>query len=419
MEALEKHYPGENCFKLQQLIEESLHRFKLNRNHSEISLHLIDDLVSPLSIKGNREKLQNVLNLLFVNAVSLGKASKIIISLKQLLKTQNEVLLEFSVEDNGTKYSKDADEPNCIYRRNLAEIRTSIEEFGGKTEISCLEGVGTTIKFLVKFFWEEDGDEVEKLSLKKLINKKILVAEDNEINQKIIAHLLRRENIETDIANDGKEAIELFEKKTYDLLLLDLQMPNMDGFQTAKYIRKILGSDIPIVAMTAGAYPNEQVRCFEIGINQYLSKPFAPADLFQQLNYFLLNEHNITCPKKSAKIATKNVYSITSLKETNEEWQIIEILEMFVNQTPDLLTEIKSAAETENIDAVIRKTAKLKGSLGSLQMHNMMKAADEIEVGVRMADTQKIAFSIENLYKEYDVVAPLLQKDLNKMKIKV
>jgi CheY-like chemotaxis protein len=244
-----------------------------------------------------------------------------------------------------------------------------------------------------------------------------LVAEDNEINQKIISHLLKKENINVDIANDGKEAVEFFEKKTYDLLLLDLQMPHMDGFQTAKYIRKILGSCVPIIAMTAGAYANEQTRCFEIGINQYLSKPFTPEDLFLRLKYLLLNEHDLKKPKTSA-IANKSLYGLNSLRQTNEEEQVIEILEMFIENTPQLLKEIKQSIARDDIDNVIKKTAKLKGSLGSLQMQSMMKIIDEMEIAVRMEDIPAIPSIMEKLHKEYDAIVPLLRKELNAMKIK-
>ena len=418
MEELRNFYPGTSSFKLQQLIEESLYESKLNNDYKEVSLHVIDDLISPLLIKGDGKKLREVLDLLLLNAVNLVKATKIIISLKQLLKTEDEVLLEFTVEDNGLKNMLDPDSTISAHTQHLIHIQNLIGEFGGKTEISTLEGVGTTIKFLVKFNWEALPDEVSTGSHNKLSGKKILVAEDNEINQKIISHLLRREKIEVDVANDGKEAVEFFEKKTYDLLLLDLQMPYMDGFQTAKYIRKIIGSDIPIIAMTAGAYANEQTRCFEIGINQYLSKPFTPEDLFLRLKYLLLNEHHLK-HQKLRPIADKNLYSLTSLRQSNEEEQIIEILEMFINKTPALLKDIKEAIEEKNIDAVIKRTAKLKGSLGSLQMQSMMKIINEMEISVRMEETYAISASIDKLSKEYNIVAPLLRKELSEMKIKV
>ena len=100
MEELKEYYQGRSSFKLQQLIEECLYKVKLNEHYKDVSLHLIDDLVSPLFIKGNSERLKEVLDLLLFNAANLAKASKIVISLKQLLKTQNEILLEFTVEDN-------------------------------------------------------------------------------------------------------------------------------------------------------------------------------------------------------------------------------------------------------------------------------------------------------------------------------
>ena len=418
MEELKKFYPGTSSFKLQQLIEESLYELKLSKDYKEVSLHVIDDLISPLLIKGDRKKLKEVLDLLLLNAVTIAKATKIIISLKQLLKTETEVLLEFIIEDNGLKNMIDPDSTVVAYKQQLEGIQILIGEFGGKTEISMLEGVGTTIKFLVKFFWEALPDEATTGSNNKLSGKKILVAEDNEINQKIISHLLRRESIEVDIANDGKEAVEFFEKKEYDLLLLDLQMPHMDGFQTAKYIRKIIGSEIPIIAMTAGAYANEQTRCFEIGINQYLSKPFTPEDLFLRLKYLLLNEHHLKRPKLRP-VADKNLYSLTSLRQSNEEEEIIEILEMFINKTPVLLKEIKEAIDEEDIDAVIKRTAKLKGSLGSLQMHSMMKIINEMEIAVRMEEMHTIPAIINRLHEEYDIIAPLLRKELSEMKIKV
>jgi CheY-like chemotaxis protein len=418
MEELKEYYQGRSSFKLQQLIEECLHKVKLNEHYKDVSLHLIDDLVSPLFIKGNSERLKEVLDLLLFNAANLAKASKIVIFLKQLLKTHNEILLEFTVEDNAFRNITEPCEFAFDYKRNLVITRNLIEAFGGKTEISTLEGVGTSIKFLVKFFWQEPPAQSDNDSHNKLTGKKILVAEDNEINQKIIAHLLKKENIETDIANDGKEAIELFEKKDYDLLLVDLQMPHMDGFQTAKYIRKILGSNIPIVAMTAGAYANEQTRCFEIGINQYLSKPFSAEDLFQRLKYLLLNEHQLKQHKISAPVSKRDIYNLTALKQSNDEDGVIEILEMFITKTAGLIKEIKQAIEQKDHDIMIKKTAKLKGSLGSLQAHSMMKIVEEMELFIRMEDVHKIQMAVEKLQKEYDVVASLLAKELGKMKVR-
>lgn len=404
--------PSKTSFTLQALIEESLHQFKQKKKYKDIVLHLIDDLISPLEVRGEREKFKKILNLLFANAVDHVGASKIIVSLKQLLKTEHEVLLEFTVEDNGFTSAIEHKDEISLYKQGLEKILQLIEDFGGKTEVSSLDGIGNTVKFLVKFFWEASVDTLsEPASTNKLAGKRILVAEDNEINQKIIVHLLRKEKLYVDLANDGKEAVDFFEKNEYDLLLLDLQMPHMDGYQTANYIRKKLKSTIPIVAMTASAFSNEQTRCFEVGINQYLSKPFAPEDLFQRLRYFLLNEHQLK-HQKPIEQNSGDLYSLQSLRETNEEDQIIEIIEMFLNQTPKLLAELKKERQAQDIPSLIKITAKLKGSLGSLQMQSMMQITDEIEFLIKIEDANKIPVAIEQLCSEYELISSLLEKEL-------
>ncbi len=406
-------------FKLQELIHESLAVFKNNEKFKKVSLHLIDDLVSPLSIKGNRKRLKEVLGLLLGNAVELVRASKVIISLRQLLKTDEDVLLEFTVEDDGLKKQTDFKDHHFSYKRSLVTVRSIIKEFGGSAEISSLEGIGTTIKFLAKFNWvavEEEKTNPSKYH--RLIGKKILVVEDNEINQKIIAHLLRKEKILVDMANDGKQAIDLFEKEKYDLILLDLQMPFMDGFQTANYIRKKLKSNVPIVAMTASAFANEQTRCFEVGINQYLSKPFTPDDLFKRLRYFLLNEHVVSIPKPLRDVVTKDLFSLQFLRQTNEEEQILEILELFIDDTPGLLDQIKKDVERKDTDSIFKNTAKFKGSLGSLKMQSLMRVVNQLELFIRSEDLAHVPSTLNELYREHALVAPLIKLEMQALKRK-
>jgi CheY-like chemotaxis protein len=404
-------------FTLQELIHETLAQFKEDDKFKKRSLHLIDDLVSPLSIKTDRKEFKEILHLLIGNAVHLVKASKVIVSLRQLLKTDEEVLLEFTVEDDGLKKDSDPDDGRFSYKRSLITLRNRIDDFGGKAEISSIEGVGTTIKFLVKFPWDNTGVDVpEKTDAPALAGKKILVVEDNEINQKIITHLLKKELIIVDVAGDGKEAIDLFERGGYDLVLLDLQMPVMDGFQTANYIRKKLKSTIPIIAMTASAFANEQTRCFEVGINQYLSKPFTPEALYQRLRYLLLNEHVLPTHKPKASAQTKDLYSLSALKQTNEEDHVAEILELFIESSPHLLNQIKLDLERNNKKSLFKNTAKLKGSLGSLHMQSMMSLVNRLEFVVRADDTNDIPPALTSLLKEHALVVPLLKTELKELR---
>jgi CheY-like chemotaxis protein len=281
--------PGKNVFQLQQAVQQSLHCFEKDAGHP-VALQLVNDLVAPLTIVGDVEVLQRIIYVLTEAAARFVGATKVMVTMRQLLQTGSEVLVEFEVSDNGPSISSEDKSSLFAYKRYLTEARSLVKQQGGRSVINSLYGVGSTFKFLLKYDIVQNEEALPDMqsSLRRLVGKKVLVAEDNELNQRTIAHLLKREGILVDIASDGKEAVELFEQNVgYDLMLLDLQLPLMDGFQSAVYIRKKLKSNIPIIALTAGFYDNGQERCHEIGINRYMTKPLQPAELLRNVNYFL------------------------------------------------------------------------------------------------------------------------------------
>jgi CheY-like chemotaxis protein len=303
-----------DIFQLQCVIEESITNLQLHEEYKAVQLRRVDDLAEPLTLIGNKQALKEVLRLLMTTAAAYTGATSIVISVKQLLETEKEVLLEFAVTDNGGKLSDEGEETQIAYHRHLSEARALLERHGGKAEINSLQGVGTTFKFLLKYL-KQTGPANNTASEKKLNGKKILVADDNELNQRMIEHLLKREGVKVDIANDGREALDLYERNDdYDLVLLDLQMPHVDGFQAANYIRRKLNSHTPIVALTAGFYPDADTRCMEVGFNgfypdadtrcmevgfnQCIRKPLKPNDLLNTLYEFLMDETEVGMTNK-------------------------------------------------------------------------------------------------------------------------
>lgn len=115
----------------------------------------------------------------------------------------------------------------------------------------------------------------------------VLVVEDNPINQKILVHFLRRKGYEADVASDGAEAVQRLAEKRYRLVLMDLQMPVLDGFEATRLIRSLPElASVPIVAVSAHAFNDEPRRCVEAGMNGYLAKPVEPAALYQWVERF-------------------------------------------------------------------------------------------------------------------------------------
>jgi CheY-like chemotaxis protein len=121
-----------------------------------------------------------------------------------------------------------------------------------------------------------------------LASKRFLVAEDNEINQKLIDYVLRKAGGTVEMFNNGAEAIRhLQQDQVFDLIIMDIQMPEMDGYETTRFIRNDLKLQTPIIAMTATAMKGEQRQCLESGMNEYMTKPFEFTDLYKRIGTLL------------------------------------------------------------------------------------------------------------------------------------
>jgi CheY-like chemotaxis protein len=170
----------------------------------------------------------------------------------------------------------------------MVQAKHLIEELHGKSQLAATPGLSTTLKFIIKCQWK--GMQVQKDTGRNshvLENKKVLVVEDNEMNQQAIIHLLHSQGMSCTVAENGCEAIGMLEKHDdFDLVLLDMSIPRMDGCQTANYIRKKLKTAIPVIGMNTGQDKAEMLRCREAGIDRMISKPFMADDLVQLMSSF-------------------------------------------------------------------------------------------------------------------------------------
>lgn len=161
---------------------------------------------------------------------------------------------------------------------------------GGDITVSSTVGKGAAFQFQLPFgISSQPAPETPAHNGTReynglLAGKQVLVAEDNEINQKLIEFVLRKAGGTVTIANNGEEAIQHIQQNNpYDLIIMDLQMPKMDGYATTWYIRHHLRLTTPIIAMTATAMKDEQWQCLHAGMNDYMTKPFEFADLYKRI----------------------------------------------------------------------------------------------------------------------------------------
>jgi len=163
-----------------------------------------------------------------------------------------------------------------------------IEQLHGKSDLIISEN-GTTLKFIIKCECREASYDNNSIStsIDELRSKQVLVVEDNEINQGTITRILQKENISCQIASNGKEAIDRLERMDHcDLVIMDLDMPYMNGYDAANYIRKKLKKDLPIIGMTSGEDLGQAIKCLEAGMNQFIKKPFTAEALLLQASSF-------------------------------------------------------------------------------------------------------------------------------------
>lgn len=290
-------------YQLQKILNETILPYKIVAADYGIELEIMDDLATYVTIVGNISTHRQLMDMILKNTIKFSKASKIIFSTRLLLQSQKELLLEFSIADNGINSKRNT--RSFTYYRSLVLAKLLIEELGGKSELIAVPGVNTTLRFIIKYQWQQTP--VRKLANelafcnKNLEGKKVLLAEDNEINQKTIGKILDKEGMCVDIVNNGKEAIDLFEKNTgnYDVLILDLQMPYMDGLEATNYIRKKLNNTVPIIVLTVGADKDGYLKYFELGVNRLLRKPFTPKDLLETVQKLISpvakKEAHISC----------------------------------------------------------------------------------------------------------------------------
>jgi two-component system, sensor histidine kinase len=287
-------------FKLRNLLDEIVkpHAILAYRKGIKIFHYVFDDVSE--TIIGDSGKVKQILDNLIGNAVKFTDSGEISILVKCIKYTSESVELEFSVQDSGIGISQD--EMNMLFRSfsqvdgsytrkhggtglGLAICKHYVEIMEGNIWVESEKGKGSRFSFTVKLGITDLIEEVQPVSVesKNIENKlRILLAEDDSINQKVISRMLKKLGYEFKIASNGREAVELYQNREFDLILMDVQMPEIDGIETTKIIRKLeedLHYRIPIVALTAHALKGDREKFLAVGMDEYLTKPFEMIDL--------------------------------------------------------------------------------------------------------------------------------------------
>jgi len=238
---------------------------------------------------------------------------------------------------------------------------------------------------------------------------RILVAEDNAVNQEVAKSLLQKRGHAVDVVEDGVEAVAAVQRTAYDLVLMDLQMPRMDGIRATQEIRRILGDrPLPIIAVTANAMSGERERCLAAGMDEYLSKPFKPHDLFAAVEGWGQPE-----PTPEGRVATTAPVDLDGLRAEMRSAGVEEVvpalLKAFVDDAPLRIEALRSGAASGEARAIERAAHAYKSAAATLRATQLAALLKEAEIKAKAGETAAAAALVPLIEEAHDAALRYLK----------
>ncbi|MEO9964498.1 MAG: response regulator [Reichenbachiella sp.] len=274
--------------------------FDNKAREKDIYLSFLHDDDIPKYVMCDGLRLSQILTNLLGNAIKFTEEGGVTLSMNTIMQTKKRVSIKFSVEDSGIGIPKD--KLKTIFDSFSQASTSTTREYGGtglglsitkrildlqntKINVFSVEGQGSRFYFTQTFAISDDQERVTEKILEvhnDLEGKKILLVEDNPVNVMVAKKFLSRWDIAVEVAENGKVALTRAEEGVYDLILMDLQMPEMDGYTASEELRK-RGFTVPILALTASVMLDVGDRVFKSGMNDFITKPFDPDDLYNKI----------------------------------------------------------------------------------------------------------------------------------------
>ncbi len=333
---------------------------------------------------GDPTRLNQILLNLVSNALKFTEKGSVRVLVELKEESLSGYMIQFSVSDTGIGIPED--KLSTIFERFTQADTDTTRKYGGtglglsisKLLIELQKGSisvesrlseGSTFYFTLPFkrstkrpITPPAPKPAQPMSATRL---KVLLVEDNTLNQRLATRVLENLGFEPDLAENGRIATEKVAQKAYDVILMDLQMPEMDGYQATQFIRNELKSTIPIIAMTAHSLVGERDKCLTIGMDEYIPKPFSPTDLF---NKIIALTTQVEDPQSSDEAPGSLLFDLSYLQELsdhNKEFEA-EMIELFIQQAPSEFEIMAKAIREANHTMISEVAHKLKSSYSML-----------------------------------------------------
>lgn len=360
----------------------------------------------PVMIKGDPVRVNQVLTNLLSNALKFTEKGSVSLEIGALITQNQDVLFEFKVKDSGIGIA--ADKHKGIFENFVQASDDTTRKYGGtglglaivkdlvtlqegRISVDSEPGQGST--FTVHLPFERINETTTQLStqtfsdqvaLVQMRGVAVLVVEDNAVNQLLVKKVLEKTGCMIDIASNGTEAIKCLKSKKYDVVLMDVQMPEMDGYETTIHIRTKFAapqSQIPIIAMTAHAFGSDVTQCISSGMNDYISKPFKPEDLYAKIIKHLekADPGKVISLNQSEEILKYKIDLASIYQLGNGDPTFLnELILVYDKQTPAFVEKLRGYTKSHNFEAIRSVCHQIKSSYGILKMVELEKVLAEI-----------------------------------------
>ena len=439
-------------FKIVDKVATIIQSFIYRAEEKELGLIYQNFIPADLVVKGDPYRLSQVLNNILSNALKFTESGHITISSGINEESEDEVVVEITVSDTGIGIERDrlrtVFEPfvqadATISRKyggtglGLAICKNMIEMQHGEMTVQSEPGKGSAFTIRIPYYLSieamQENEIGQEIDYKSLGHRKVLVAEDVELNQYLARHILESWDFEVVIANNGREAIEALGEDSFDCILMDVQMPEMDGMEATHHIRSMpdaVKAKIPIIALTANALKGDSEKYLAAGMTDYLAKPFDEERLFRVISRNLASpDAPVSAPASSAspsngaaatvtsKIdiplintttmsADSRLYDLTMVQSVSggDEGFIKKMVALFIETVPQNVEDLKKAMQEENWEQVGKTAHKLKSTIDSMGIKSIRQEIREVEANAKQSESLQtipsLVATIDTVIKE-------------------
>jgi PAS domain S-box-containing protein len=423
-------------FNMAASISAMIHLFETKIQEKNLLLTKKYDNKIPKVLIGDPVRLHQIILNLVSNAVKFTAKGEIIISVRLLKEDEEKATIEFSVTDTGIGIPEDrmehifenfqqaSSKTARLYGGTglgLAISKQLVESQGGSITVKSKLEEGSTFSFILPFQKtnaEVESETVMKELITKVENIKVLVVEDITLNQLLMKTLLDDFGFERDIADNGKIAIEKLQNKSYDIILMDLHMPEMNGFEATEYIRNKMNSQIPIIALTADVTSADLKKCTAVGMNDYISKPLDEKLLYNKIVDLL--KKTIQRQDTTLTAGRSKYVDLTYLNKRtkNNPELMMEMITLYLKQTPPLINQMKQGCHDKDWDSVYAAAHKLIPSFSIMGINKNFEAItrkiqEYSNTRKHLYQVNKMVLEVENVCSE---ACEELEEELNMIK---